>query len=145
MRLGVGALVEGGRYQARVSADYSNANLLNRLVRLNWDNDIGYAVPKEGGLLWQDCLCVPKGAPHPGNAHKFINYILDAAPGAAIADFIQYATPNKAAKALLPESYRNNPAIFPPDSVVKVSESAIYLGEKHQQLMDETWTRIQAA
>ena len=43
------ALVEGGRYQAQVSADYSNANLLNRLVRLNWDNDIGYAVlPRTG-------------------------------------------------------------------------------------------------
>ena len=42
------------------------------------DDDIGYTVPKEGGLLWEDTLAIPKGAPHPGNAHEFINFILDA-------------------------------------------------------------------
>lgn len=109
------------------------------------DDDIGYAVPKEGGLLWEDCLCIPQGGKHPMNAHKFINYILDAQAGAAIADFIQYATPNKAAKALLPDEYSKNPAIFPPDSVVAASEASIYKGEDHQRVIDETWTRIQAA
>ena len=109
------------------------------------DDDIGYAVPKEGGLLWQDCLCIPKGGPHPNNAHAFINFILDADAGAAIADFIQYATPNKAAKEKLPAEYRENPAIFPPDAVTKKSESSIYKGEEYQRLIDETWTRIQAA
>ncbi len=102
------------------------------------DDDIGYAVPKEGGLLWQDCLAIPKGGPHPMNAHKFINFILDAKAGADIANFIQYATPNNAAKALLPEEYRTNPAIFPPESVVKVSEV-------HLRLLVESWTRIQGA
>jgi spermidine/putrescine transport system substrate-binding protein len=109
------------------------------------DEDIAYAVPKEGGLLWQDCLCVPKGAPHPNNAHAFINFVLDAKAGAAIADFIQYATPNKAAKAMLPPEYSQNPAIFPPDEVTRKSEASIYKGEDYQRLIDETWTRIQAA
>ena len=109
------------------------------------DNDIGYAVPKEGGLLWEDCLCIPKGGAHPMNAHKFINYILDGKAGAAIADYIQYATPNKAARALLPDEYSKNPAIFPPDSVIAASEAALYQGEDRQRLIDETWTRIQAA
>jgi spermidine/putrescine transport system substrate-binding protein len=109
------------------------------------DPDIGYAVPKEGGLLWEDCMCIPKGGAHPINAHKFINFILGAEAGAAIADYIQYATPNKAAKALLPDEYTQNPAIFPADSVIAKSEAAIYLGEDRQRAVDETWTRIQAA
>ncbi len=109
------------------------------------DDDIGYAVPREGGLLWEDCMCIPKGGAHPLNAHKFVNYILEAEAGAAIADYIQYATPNKAAKALLPDEYTKNPAIFPPDSVIAISEASIYLGEDHQRVVDETWTRIQAA
>ena len=109
------------------------------------DDDIGYAVPREGGLLWQDCLCIPKGAPHPQNAHAFINFILDADAGAAIADFIQYATPNAAARAKLPDEYSKNPAIFPPDAIVRKCEVSVYLGEDHQRLIDETWTRIQAA
>jgi spermidine/putrescine transport system substrate-binding protein len=109
------------------------------------DDDIGYTVPKEGGLLWQDCLCIPKGAPHPHNAHRFINFLLDAEVGAEIAEFIQYATPNAAAKARTSDAYRSNPAIFPSSEVLNVSEVSLYLGEAHQRLLDETWTRIQAA
>src|SRR3546814_20055715 len=41
------------------------------------DDDIGYILPKEGGLLWQDSFCIPTGAPHVEEAHEFINYILE--------------------------------------------------------------------
>ena len=109
------------------------------------DDDISYVVPKEGGLLWEDTLAIPTGAPHPDNAHAFINYILDAKAGAAIADFIQYATPNAAAKALMDESYTGNPAIFPSDETVKNSEVAIYQGAEYSQLIDRLWTKINAA
>lgn len=51
MRVGVGALVEGGRYQAHVSGDYGNVNLANRLIRLNWNNRLGYAIFPQDGLL----------------------------------------------------------------------------------------------
>ena len=109
------------------------------------DDDISFVVPKEGGEIWQDTLCIPKGAPHPENAHSFINFILDAEVGAAIADFIQYATPNKAARALMSDEYNMNPAIFPSDEVISVCEPALYQGEEVQQLMDESYTRILAA
>jgi len=109
------------------------------------DDDISYVVPKEGSLVWQDCLVIPTGAPHPENAHKFINFILDAEAGAAIADFIQYATPNKAARGLLSAEYNENPAIFPSDATLARCEPAIYLGEEAQRLRDEAWTRILAA
>ena len=109
------------------------------------DADIGYVVPRAGGLLWQDCLCIPKGAPHPENAHKFIDFLLRADVGAAIASFVQYATPNAAAKAEMSASYRNNPAIFPPPEVTKASEFPVYLGEDHERLIEETWARVQAA
>jgi len=109
------------------------------------DDDLSYIVPKEGGELWQDCLAIPNGAPHPDNAHKFINYILDAEVGAAIADFIQYATPNEAAKKLMAPEYVNNPAVFPPDDVIARSEPPLYRGEETIRLLDAAWTRIQAA
>jgi spermidine/putrescine transport system substrate-binding protein len=109
------------------------------------DDDISYVVPKEGSLLWQDCLCIPNGAPHPGNAHKFIDFILDAEAGAAIADFIQYATANAAARKLLPPEYNDNPAIFPTEATLSKCEAAIYLGEDAQRQRDEAWTRILAA
>ena len=42
------------------------------------DEDLAYAVPTEGSLLWQDTMAIPKGAPHPENAHAFLNFVLDA-------------------------------------------------------------------
>ncbi len=109
------------------------------------DDDITLTVPKEGGQLWQDCLCIAKGAPHPENAHTFINFLLDAEVGAAIADFIQYATPNGAAKKLMSEEYTKNPAIFPTDETLAKCEPAIFLGAEVVRLYDEAWTRINAA
>lgn len=109
------------------------------------DENLAYIVPKEGSLLWQDTMCIPTGAPHPENAHAFLNFVLDAKAGADIAATIQYATANAAAKKLMDAEYLENPAIFPlPETMAKL-ESAIYIGEEGIKLYDETWTRIQAA
>ncbi len=109
------------------------------------DDDIAYVVPKEGSLVWQDTLAIPTGAPHPTNAHKLINYILDAEAGAKIADFIQYATPNEAARAKLGDDYKKNPAIFPPQEVLDRCEPGLYRGEEVIRLINDAWTRVLAA
>ena len=109
------------------------------------DDDINYVVPKEGSLVWQDTLAIPKGAPHPENAHAFINFLLDAQVGKEIAETIQFPTANKAAKDLMPEDYKSSPVIFPSDEVLAKCEPGLYLGEEATKLRDETWTRIQAA
>jgi spermidine/putrescine transport system substrate-binding protein len=115
------------------------------LQAMDEDDDVGYVVPVEGGVLWQDCMCIPTGAPHPDNAHAFMNFILDAEVGAAVADYIQYASPNAAAKAIMDDSYTQNPAIFPTDETLAKCEPSIYIGETATRLYDEAWTRIQAA
>ena len=109
------------------------------------DEDLAYAVPTEGTLLWQDCMCIPKGAPHPENAHKFLNFVLDGQNGKIIVETIKYATANGAAKALMDTSYQINPAIFPPEEIIAKCEPAIYVGEDAIKIRDEAWTRIQAA
>ena len=109
------------------------------------DQDLTYAVPTEGSQLWQDTLAIPAGAPHPENAHKFLNFLLDADVGKGIATTIQYATPNAAAKAKMDEAYQKNPAIFPPQEILAKCEPVLYLGEEVAKLRDEIWTRIKAA
>ena len=109
------------------------------------DPDLSYVVPKEGSVVWEDTLAIPRGAPHPRNAHDFINFLLEAEAGAGIAKLIQYATPNAAAKALMPDSYTQNPAIFPSDETLAACEAAIYQGPEVVRLYEEAWTRILAA
>ena len=109
------------------------------------DDDIDFVVPKEGAMRQQDTLAIPKGAPHPENALKFINFILDAQTGVEIFTTIQYPTPNAAAKALMPDSYRDNPVIFPPADVMAKCEYPNYLGPEFTRLLDEAMTRLRAA
>ena len=116
------------------------------------DDDIGYTVPKEGGLRVGGLLVHTQGGLRIRmNAHKFINYVLDAKAGAAIADYIQYATPNDKAREGIccrTSTPRIRLSCSARCGVTRQRcESAIYQGqEDHQRvIVTRAWTRIQAA
>jgi spermidine/putrescine transport system substrate-binding protein len=108
------------------------------------DEDIGFVLPKEGSQLNSDNLCIPKDAPHPKNAHAFINYLLDAEAGKKITETILYPTPNAAAKALMPDDYKNNPVIFPAAEQLAKCEYAKFRPDI-QPLYEEAFTRVRAS
>ncbi len=107
--------------------------------------DLDYILPKEGGNRWQDTMAIAKGAPHPENAHAYINYICDADVNAKLLDAIHYPTPNAAAKAKMSDEYKNNPIIFPSAEQLKKAEPSKYLGEDATAAREEIWTAVQAA
>lgn len=109
------------------------------------DPDLAFVVPKEGSLLNSDCMCIPTGAPNPNNAHAFINFLLDGQNGANITKTILYPTPNGAAKALMDDTYKNNPTIFPPAEVMAKCEYGKYAGSKITQAFEAAMTRVRAA
>jgi spermidine/putrescine transport system substrate-binding protein len=109
------------------------------------DDDVDFVVPKEGAMKQSDTLAIPKGAPHPENALKFINFILDAKTGKEIFETIKYPSPNAAATALMPASYKDNKVIFPPADVMAKCEYPRYLGADFTRLLDEAMTRLRAA
>lgn len=107
------------------------------------DAETHYFVPREGGQVWMDNMCIPSKAPHRDLAEKFINYILDAKVGAQLSNFNQYATPNKAAKEFITPEDLANPAIYPPPEVLAKLEILKDLGEA-TKLYDEIWTQIKS-
>jgi len=109
------------------------------------DNDLDYIIPREGSILWQDSLAIPKGAPHPGNAHAFINFILEAKNGAKIATTLGTAVANQAAKRLMPRSYRDNPVIFPSDIILASCKILDYKGPEVAALYEAAWKRVKNA
>jgi len=109
------------------------------------DDDLNFVVPKEGAMKQSDTLAIPKGAPHPENALEFINFILNAKVGAEISETIKYPSPNAAAVALMPASYKDNPVIFPPAEIMAKCEYPSYLGADFTRLLDEAMTRLRAA
>ena len=109
------------------------------------DDDLNFVVPKEGAMKQSDTLAIPKGAPHPENALAFINFILDAKVGAEISETIKYPSPNAAAVALMPASYKDNPVIFPPADLMAKCEYPNYLGPEYSRMLEEAMTRLRAA
>ena len=64
-------------------------------------DDLDYIIPEPAATQWTDNMAIPKGAEHPENAHKFINYILGAKAGAALSNYTYYNTPNEAALPMI--------------------------------------------
>ncbi|MBG1232071.1 ABC transporter substrate-binding protein [Aestuariivirga litoralis] len=109
------------------------------------DDDLDFSIPKEGSNRWQDTMAIASGAPHPENAHAFLNFICDPAVNAEIVKTIHYGTPNEAARALMDDDYKNNPITFPPADVLAKCDPSLYLGEDGQKARDDIWTAVQAA
>ena len=55
-----------------------------------------------------------------------------------------YPTPNAAAKALMDDSYKNNPIIFPPKEALAKCEYGKFLGAKVSQEIEGAMTHIRA-
>ena len=108
------------------------------------DDDLDYVVPDEGGILWQDAICIPKGGPNPDNAHVFINYMLDPKVNASVADFIQYPTANISARPFINPDDIANTAIYPSDATIAACENLVDVGDA-TRLYDEAWTIIRAS
>lgn len=109
------------------------------------DPDIGFVVPREGSLLNADTLAIPKGAPNPDLAHRFIDFVLDAKVGKGITETILYPTPNAAAKASMPASYRDDPVVFPRGPGMEKSEWGLYEGPEKARLVESAVTALRAA
>ena len=63
--------------------------------------DIGFVIPKEGGMIWMDNMVVLKESPNAYTVQVFMNYLLDPAVAAVNTEYIGYLTPNKDAIPLL--------------------------------------------
>jgi spermidine/putrescine transport system substrate-binding protein len=59
--------------------------------------DIKFTVPTEGSDLWADTMVILKSSQNKEAAHAFINFILDPANHAWVAENILYKVPNQAA------------------------------------------------
>ena len=126
-----------------VCAEYSGD--IVQVMKADTTNDLGYVIPKEGSNRWQDTVAIAAGAPHPENAHAFLNFIVDGQNNANIVKTIGYATPNAAGRALMDDEYKNNKNIFPSDEQLAMCDPGKYLGEDATKYRDELWTAIQAA
>jgi putrescine transport system substrate-binding protein len=106
--------------------------------------NVAYAVPKEGAILWIDVMIIPSDAPHPDNAHAFINYLMDPQVIASISNYVAYANANAAATPLVDEAVRNDPGVYPSDETKQRLVTIRTLPDKVQRQKVRAWTRVKS-
>jgi spermidine/putrescine transport system permease protein len=95
--------------------------------------------PKKGMNLWQDNFVIPKAAPHPSNAHKFIDFILRPEISAEISEEYPYGNPNTEALKLLPEDIKKSLEV--PQEALDNGEYNIDVGDA-TRLYDRAWSEV---
>ncbi|MFD2180024.1 polyamine ABC transporter substrate-binding protein [Veronia pacifica] len=104
--------------------------------------NVVYAIPSDGAMLWFDTMAIPADAKNAANAHKFMNYILRPEVIAPITDYVAYANPNPPSNKLLDPEVLNNPAIYPPEETLAKLFVAEVLPKKISREMNRIWTRM---
>jgi putrescine transport system substrate-binding protein len=103
---------------------------------------VDYVIPKEGTQMWFDQMAIPADAPHPAEAHEFLNYMMKPEVIAKSSNYVIYANGNKASKEFLDEEVRNDPAVYPPDDVMAKLFVNTPLDSRTQRLFTRTWTKV---
>jgi putrescine transport system substrate-binding protein len=104
--------------------------------------NIEYVIPDEGALVWFDIMAIPRDAENVEEAHAFINYVLRPQVIADIANYVEYAHPNKDAYAMVDESLLSNPNVFPPDEVRQRLYGTQLLPANVLRTITRVWTRV---
>ena len=107
------------------------------------DPDTHYFIPREGSVIFVDCLVILRKAPHRELAHKFINYLLEPEVGATISNTYLFATPNREAKKFIKPEILTNTVIYPAEETFKRLEHAKHLG-RDANLYNQVWTSVKA-
>ncbi len=106
--------------------------------------EIAFRVPREGAQMSIDMLGIPKDAPHPDNAHRFIDYMLRAEVIAAITNAVSYPNPNRAATALVKPEIRDDPGIYPPDAVRRLFYIDGPAPRAYERARSRAWNRVKS-
>ncbi len=127
-------------------------------LALGWSGDVGqararardngkgvqirYNIPREGAIMFFDMLAIPADAPHPKNAHLFINYLLRPEVAAKNSTLMHYATSNAAAYSLIDPSVYNDRGIYPSEA----QKAHLYPNAAHSlaytRELNRVWTRF---
>jgi putrescine transport system substrate-binding protein len=127
-------------------------------LALGWSGDVGqgksraeeagkgvklqYNIPKEGAIQFFDMLAVPADAPHVGNAHKFINYLLSKDVAIRNTNFVRYASPNAAARDGIDPAITGDANIYPTPEVAAKLSPNLARSQEFTRELTRVWTRF---
>jgi putrescine transport system substrate-binding protein len=105
---------------------------------------VRYAIPKEGAINYFDMLAIPADAPHPDNAHAFLNYMMEPEVIAKVTNKVRFANGNSASMPFVDESIRDDPNIYPSAEVRARLHPDLTESQAFSRDLNRAWTRIRS-
>ena len=105
------------------------------------NEDIEFAVPKEGSNIFFDSMVIPKNSRNPEGAMKLIDFLCRTDVAAMNAEYIGYSTPQTEALKELGDEYINDPTYNPSKEVIDRCEVFYDIGDS-MDLWNEAWERV---
>ncbi|MCW8450253.1 ABC transporter substrate-binding protein [Legionella quinlivanii] len=109
------------------------------------NTNIRFNFPRDGFVIWVDCLAMPLNPPHPEEAYAFINFILRPDVASQIALREGHAITNLSGRKLLPPSLQENTLIYPPADVLKQGHFQRDVGEDTLLVYNQYWEQLKLA
>ena len=115
-------------------------------VQMQLDNPaIEFRVPDEGCIIWSDDMVIPVGAPNPGAAYEFLNFIYDPKNAAQISGYVNYTTPVAGVKDVFEKQgsdLADNELIFPDDKFTEGCSTQPVLEGDDATEIEEAWQQV---
>lgn len=105
--------------------------------------NIGWVIPKEGGVIWQDNVAILKDAPHKYTAEVFINYLMRPETAAEIVNFTGYMTPITAAESMISADIKDLYQKVKPDEATMSRLEWLRRGE-NPTLFSDVWAAVRS-
>ena len=101
-----------------------------------------YVIPREGAPLYFDTVAIPADAPHPDNAHAFLDFLMEPRVIADITNEIGYANANTASLPLVDAAFRDDPSVYPSRELREKLHVSRARSPEYSRELNRAWTRI---
>ncbi|MCQ2484401.1 MAG: spermidine/putrescine ABC transporter substrate-binding protein [Clostridia bacterium] len=128
--------MEGG--EAAIAAYYAG----DYLTMVENNPDLAFFYPKEGTNIFVDSMCIPVGCQNKEAAELYINYMLRGDIALANAEYICYASPNRAVLENEEYSFVDNEILYPAEEDKPPTEYFHNLEPETLMLMTSLWDNL---
>ena len=112
------------------------------LSMIDSNPDLNFVIPKKGANLFVDSICIPAASGSPELAEMYINFLCEPEIALANIEYINYASPNDGAIAIMSDNTKNNKIIYPDKETLDNCEVYITLPDDTNILMEDLWNEI---
>lgn len=113
------------------------------LTIMSENENIGFAIPKEGTNRFVDAMCIPKGSKHKTEAEMFIDFMCRTDIVIANSEVTCYSVPQKEAYEQLDDEVKNNEYAYPSKEVLENTEEFIHLPKDVNAYIQNLWIGVQ--